>query len=140
MANENKTRMLREIAQYYGLQKNADFARFFGLEPATAVMRFKNGFIDFEQVYEKCPDISPEWLLNGGQGPMLRKERDGFIASQNTNIGDNAKQQVVVSEAEGIRTAIEALEKERQSHARTQTALAKAQEQVSDLIAILNNR
>ena len=131
MGNENKTRMLREIAKHYGIERNVDFAQFFELEPATSFQRFKNGFIDFEQVYEKCPDISPDWLLNGGQGPMLRKDREN--GSHNINIGEQANQHISVQDCENLRMALEALSRE-------QAASARAQEQVSALIELLGKK
>ena len=63
MTQEKGTEILRQISDYYGITRNVDFAKFFGLSIQTAFQRMKNGFVDFEQIYAKCPDISPDWML-----------------------------------------------------------------------------
>ena len=130
MTNEKGTEMLKQIAEYYGISKNSDFAKFFGLSIQTSFQRFKNGFIDFEQIYAKCPDISPDWLLSGGEGPMLRSERGEMIASQNSNIGGGTQSVSVVQSDKNTESLLKALAKE-------QETLARSQEQVSNLIELL---
>jgi len=129
MTQEQKIEILKKVADYYGVSKNVDFARFFGLSEPTAFNRLKVGYIDYEQVYEKCPEISADWLLSG-EGPMLKADRDKMVASQNTNIGEGAKQNVSVIESKAVQDALHAL-------AREQEALARAQEQISGLIELL---
>ena len=129
MTQEQRIDILKKLSDYYGISKNVDFARFFGLSEPTAFNRLKVGYIDFEQVYEKCPDISADWLLSG-EGPMLKKDRDNIVASQNTNIGEGANQNVSVVESRAVQDALAAL-------AREQEALGKAQDQISGLIEIL---
>ena len=129
MTSEKGVEMLRQIAEYYGITKNSKFAEFFGLSIQTSFQRLKKGFLDFEQIYAKCPDISPDWLLSGGEGPMLRSERREVVASNNNNIGDGTQSVSVVND-KNLETALAALEKE-------QEALARSQAQVSDLIALL---
>lgn len=130
MANERKVEMLKQIAEYYGITRNVDFARFFGLGEVTAFNRLKQGIIDYEEVYAKCPDISADWLLSGGEGPMLRADRDREIyerggsqekgeAGKNCNLEDRLKD------------AMDALTREQES-------LARSQEHISGLIAALN--
>lgn len=129
MTKEKRIEVLTKIAEYYGISRNVDFARFFGLSEPTAFNRMKTGYIDFEDVYEKCPDISPDWLLSG-EGPMLRAEREEAIASKNTNIGEGANQSVSIVESKTVQDALQAL-------AREQEAVARAQEQVTGLIELL---
>lgn len=124
MTNEKGTEMLRQIAEYYGITKNSDFAKFFGLSIQTSFQRFKNGFVDFEQIYEKCPDISPDWLLSGGEGPMLRSERDAAIARE-TQVA--AAPAVDRKSLEQMQVALD----------KAQDALANSQSQVSGLIELL---
>lgn len=129
MTQEQGIAILRQIADYYGISKNSDFAKFFGLSIQTSFQRFKHGFVDFEQIYAKCPDISPDWLLSGGEGPMLRSERGEIIGSMNNNTG-NGNQTVQVEMSRNLDSALESL-------AREQEALARSQEQVSNLIELL---
>ena len=132
--NSNKVRMLRQIAEYYHITRNVDFAKFFGISGPTAFARLKSGSIDFEEIYNKCPDISAEWLLNGGEGPMLKSERIAkIVASQNTNIGTGANQYISMIESEALKNATAAL-------AREQEALAKSQEHISGLIDALSKK
>lgn len=128
MTPEKGQEMLKQIAEYYGISKNSDFAKFFNLSIQTSFQRLKNGTLDYEQIYAKCPDISPDWLLSGGEGPMLRSERGDVVASQNTNIGGT--QSVSVASDKNLESALNAL-------AREQEALANSQKQVSDLIGLL---
>lgn len=132
MAPEKGQEMLRQIADYYGISKNSDFAKFFNLSIQTSFQRLKNGTLDYEQIYARCPDISPDWLLSGGEGPMLRSEREEVIGSQNTNNG-NGNQSVSVVSNKNLESALNAL-------AREQEALANSQKQVSDLIGILASK
>ena len=129
MTQERRVEKLKQIAEYYGISRNVDFAKFFGISEPTAFNRMKMGVLDFEEIYSKCPDISADWLL-GDEGPMLRVDRDKNLASNNTNIGDNAKQSVSVVEGEALKNALEALHRE-------QDALARSQEQISGLIEVL---
>ena len=129
---ERKVEMLKQLADYYGIGKNVDFARFFGLSEPTAFNRLKAGVIDFEEIYEKCPAISADWLLSG-EGPMLKAEREKTVVSNNANIGDGANQNIAVVESKAIQEALQALSKE-------QDALARAQDQISGLIELLKAR
>ena len=132
MTKERKIEMLRQLADYYGISKNVDFARFFGISEPTSFNRLKMGVIDFEEIYAKCPEISADWLLSG-EGPMLKTERDKLVASQNTNIGEGANQNVSVVECQAVKDALVALGRE-------QEALGKAQDQISGLIEILRSK
>lgn len=124
----DKGLMLKEIREYYKLYKNIDFAQFFGLSEQNAYSWTKRGFMDIELVYEKCPDIDPEWLLsNGEKGQMLRKDN-----SQNV-IGDNnttANGDINGASNEALNKALDALAQE-------QKMCAKFQEQHDAFIEIL---
>ena len=135
MELETRISMMKQIADYYGIKRNVDYAKFFEISEPLAFNRVKTGYMDFEEIYNRCPDISAEWLLSGGHGPMLRTEREAMIASQNTNIGDGANQHVSVGDGKRLEEALAAL-------AREQEALARAQEQISGLIDIIrgNNK
>ena len=137
---QRKIEMLRQISEHYGISKNSDFAKFFGLTIQTAFQRLKNGSIDYEQIYEKCPDISPDWLLSCGEGPMLRKDREParkdeemqgpVLASFEKMKELEEKMHVKDKELEEI---LEALRREQVMHTTTQV-------QMSGLIDILKNK
>ena len=127
---EQKIEMLRQICEHYGLKRNVDFAKFFEISEPTAFMRQKSGYLDFEEIYRRCPEISSDWLLSGGEGPMLRADREENIGSNNTNIGDGANQSVSVVESNNMEKVLAALANE-------QEATKRAQEQVTALIQLL---
>lgn len=121
MTDQKKAEMLRQIAEYYHITRNVDFAKFFGISEPLAFSRMKNGYLDYEEIYNRCPDISADWLLSGGEGPMLRAER-----KEGTQRGEPSG-----ADRQSLRDAMEALAKE-------QAALATAQEHISALISVLN--
>ena len=99
----------------------------------------KQGILAYEDIYRLCPDISPDWLLSGGEGPMLRADR--IENNGNLNIGGNgAKQYFRTQESESVKKALDALENEQKALAREQEALARSQEQVTGLIQVLQNK
>ena len=126
--NMEKTEMLRQIAAHYHLERNIDFARFFGITAGTANQQRQQGILKYEDIYRLCPDISPDWLLSGGEGPMLRADR--IENSGNLNFGDNVRQDI--NDSRAIKDALDSLRRE-------QEALARSQEQVSCLITLLQS-
>lgn len=134
-----KTDMLKQIAEYYGLTKNMDFARFFEISDQNAYIKRKTGVLDFEEIYKRCPDISPDWLLSRGEGPMLRADR--IENSGNISIGNNTRQILrTTHETETMKKALDAVTKGQEALEREQNALKTAQEQISGLIAILSQK
>ena len=123
----DKGLMLKEIRNYYKLHRNIDFAQKFGLTEQNAYSWTKRGFLDLELVYERCPEIDPEWLLSGGEkGEMLRKD------NAQTVIGDNNKTANgnITEQSEALDKALEALREE-------QKLCSKFQEQQDRFIALL---
>ena len=67
-----KKELIGRIAEHYDIERNADFADYFGIPRQNAVYWLRGGY-DIYAVYQKCPEINPEWLLSGGEvGEMLR--------------------------------------------------------------------
>lgn len=98
-----KQEQIRAIAEHYGLTRNSDFARFFGISEQAAYQQQKQGIIKYEEVYRRCPDLSPDWLLNGGEGPMLRADR--IENNGNFGFGDHVRQNLHIRESESLSTA-----------------------------------
>lgn len=118
----DKREMLQEIAKHYGLERNIEFAKYFGITPQSAYARMTKGIMDLEEIYEKCPEISPDWLLSRGEkGPMLR-----------TGGSEPAtrKEEENPQDKKNLEAALEALAEE-------QNSVRRAQEQVSGLIELL---
>ena len=141
-----KTDMLKEIAAYYHIEKNADFARFFEISEQTAFQRRKQGILMYEDIYQRCPDISPDWLLSGGEGPMLRQERIENNTG-NLNFGNYSRQVFRTHESESMKKALDILKTEQEAVVREQEAVVReqmtvqrAQEQITGLIQILQTK
>ena len=130
-----KTDMLRSIAEHYKIERNAEFARFFGITPQAAFSRMKQGIIDFEEIYEKCPDISPDWLLSRGEnGPMLRAEcvTGGVFSPVSVTHSEPPHKTVTL--------ALESLTREQEALQREQVALSRSQDQITGLIEIIKGK
>ncbi len=124
-----KTDMWTAIREYYGLKRNVEFARYFGISDQAANGWMKGGKLDCELVYRRCPEISPEWLLSQGEvGPMLRPTTQNIQGDNNTQVGGNYK-----AECNGtIKKALNMIAAEQESN-------KKLQEQNSSLITIIAN-
>lgn len=114
----DKGLLLKEIREHYKLHKNIDFAQFFGLSEQNAYSWTKRGFMDIELVYEKCPDIDPEWLLsNGEKGKMLRRDN---VQNVNGNNNTTANGDINGAPNEALNKALDALAEEQKMCARFQ--------------------
>ena len=72
----NKEQIINEIAKHYHLTRNVDVAEFFGISQQSSVAWMKGGYNIYE-VYKRCPDINPYWLLSMGEdGEMLRPSEE----------------------------------------------------------------
>ena len=72
----DRRQIINMIAEHYNITRNIDFAKFFDMLPQSA-QAWRNGRYDVYEVYRRCPDIHPEWLLSLGKvGPMLRPEAE----------------------------------------------------------------
>lgn len=126
----DKKLVLNEIRNYYGLEKNTDFAKFFGLSDQNAYSWTKRGYIDYELVYEKCPEINPEWLLSCGEkGPMLKSAITQEIK------GDNNTQVA----GDSIGPSDETLSKTLDALSAEQDRCTKLQHQIDTLLDIVRN-
>lgn len=120
----DKRQMLNELRRHYNLPRNAEFAEFFGISPQNAYTWMKRGTFDAEIVYEKCPEVSADWILSG-EGEMLRPVSQVINGGENnSNIAGN-----VINE--GTKELVMALE-------RQQTMTIKAQEHIDSLIKVID--
>lgn len=122
MARLTKQEMWEQILDFYKLRRNVKAAEFFGVTPQTMYSRVKAGNIDFEEIYAKCPRISPDWLLSGGEGNIARDEREGSEAAKKAE-----------ANSPSVKAALEALRAE-------QDAMRRAQDQISGLIELLREK
>ncbi|MFE3849122.1 helix-turn-helix domain-containing protein [Flavobacterium sp. LB3P45] len=68
----DKTLMLNMLQNYYGLNKDIDFASLLGISSQVLSNWKKRNTFDAELIYTKCLNINPEWLLTGN-GDMFKK-------------------------------------------------------------------
>ena len=115
-----KNLILTEIREHYGLHKMVDFARFFDISPQLANSWLGRDTLDYQAIYQKCPDINPDWLLSGGEGVMLRED-----------VKREAESKKAAANGEALGNALEALREE-------QAISRRAQEQADRLIGIVD--
>ena len=73
-----KTEILETLINYYSDGNKAKFAAMIGITPQLLSNWIKRDTLDYEQVYNGCPNLSGDWLLSG-EGSIERK------CSQNDN-------------------------------------------------------
>lgn len=124
-----KQEMWSAIRAHYNLKRNVDVARFFEVTDQVANGWTKKGIFDCEEVYRRCPDISPEWILSQGEkGPMLRPVSQSINGDHNTQVGGDYKQEC----NDSIRHALTLVATEQEN-------TRKLQEQNAALIDIIAN-
>ena len=120
--------MWNAIREYYGLKRNHDVAEFFEISDQAANGWTKGGIMHYEEIYRRCPEISPEWLLSQGEvGTMLRTATQSIHGDNNTQVGGDYRQ-----DNESIKKALSLLENEQENS-------RKIQEQNMALIEIIAN-
>lgn len=65
--------MLNMLQNYYGLNKDIEFASLLGISSQVLSNWKKRNTFDAELIYTKCLNINPDWLLTGN-GDMFRNE------------------------------------------------------------------
>lgn len=91
----DKKEMLEQMIDYYADGNKSKFAAMLGIKPQTVNSWLIRNSYDAELIYSKCLNISPNWLLSGGAGDMLRnKQNPNSISTQGdfspAAIGGNA--------------------------------------------------
>lgn len=69
----DKVSILQTLIEQYCGGNKAKFARMVGTTPQAINGWFTRKSFDLELVYSKCENLSGDWLLNGGIGPMMRQ-------------------------------------------------------------------
>ena len=94
-----KKDMLERLIAHFCNGNKAQFAFLLGVRPQTINTWIGRNTFDAELIYSKCEIISGDWLLNGGQGEMLRSSIDTALSltattggqiSGNTTLGSGA--------------------------------------------------
>lgn len=73
--NIDKSLILNELKKHYNFKKEVDFASFLGIKPQTLASWHSRNVFDIEILYEKCNDISPDFLFTG-KGDVKRLSSD----------------------------------------------------------------
>lgn len=81
-----KKDILETLVNYYCDGNKANFAKMIDITPQLLSNWIKRNTLDFEQVYSRCPGLSGDWLLSGGEGEMIRNN------SQNDNKQNDNKE------------------------------------------------
>ena len=95
--------MIENLVNHYTDGNKAQFAKIIGISPQTLSKWIGRKTFDAELLYRNCLGLSADWLLNGGEGDMLRTistiisadrgsiAAGGSITGTTTTIGDVAK-------------------------------------------------
>lgn len=67
----NKKERLEAIIGHYSNGKPSVFAKWIGVAPSTISSWLSRDTLDYDLIFAKCENLSPEWLLSG-QGSMLK--------------------------------------------------------------------
>ncbi len=82
----DKKNRLEAIIKHYSNGKPSIFATYLGVAPSTISSWLSRNTIDYDLIFAKCENISPEWLLTG-EGEMLRPEQSTPTAVPATQPG-----------------------------------------------------
>ncbi len=82
----DKKNRLQSIIDYYSHGKPSVFAGFLGVAPSTISSWLSRDTLDYDLVFAKCENISPEWLLTG-KGEMLKNSKPIAKHCNNPNEG-----------------------------------------------------
>lgn len=77
----SKTERLEQLIDYYSEGKPTLFAQKIGVAPSTISSWLARNTLDYDLIFAKCEDISPEWLLTG-HGNMIKQEEEDFEITQ----------------------------------------------------------
>lgn len=67
----NKKERLNVLIDHYSDGKPTQFAKYIGVAPSTISSWLSRCTFDYDLLFAKCENISPDWLLSG-TGPMLK--------------------------------------------------------------------
>ena len=81
----NKGDMLECLINYYTDGNKAKFSSMLGVKPQTVSAWIARNTFDAEVLYAKCEGVSAEWLLNGGEGEMLKAQQSADAPSKDFN-------------------------------------------------------
>ncbi len=79
-----KKERLEAIIEQYSSGKPSVFAKLMGVAPSTISSWLSRDTMDYDLIFAKCENISPEWLLTG-KGSMLKGTEDTPIAHYTDN-------------------------------------------------------
>lgn len=83
-----KTKIINELINFYCNGDNGQFAEKLGIARTTLSSWKARNTFDPELVFSKCENINAEWLLNGGEGEMLKNKTPVFsgVGSDKNNV------------------------------------------------------
>lgn len=81
----SKKRKLEELINHYSGGKPTIFAKYIGVAPSTISSWLSRDTMDYDLLYAKCENLSPEWLLSG-EGEMIKSYDCDLSPSDNATV------------------------------------------------------
>ncbi|MES5167829.1 hypothetical protein ABVC73_04740 [Prevotella melaninogenica] len=142
--------MVENLVNYYTDGNKAQFAKMVGISPQTLSKWICRKTFDAELLYQKCSNLSADWLLSNGNGEMIRTrnaiisaDRGGIAAGGNINsgttMGDGARSTITNNYGETCNNGepLPIVQTLTESVATLTRELETSQEQKSRLIGII---
>ena len=84
-----KKERLEALIDYYTKGNQRKFADLLGVTPQTVSAWLSRNTFDAEMIYQKCLNVSGDWLLSG-EGPMIKSNQQNadthFVDSDNSEL------------------------------------------------------
>ena len=93
-----KKERLEAIITHYCDGKPTVFAKYIGVAPSTISSWLARDTFDYELLFAKCEQISPDWLLTG-KGDMLRSTHADTSERTPRQLRDNSERRNTGNEA-----------------------------------------
>lgn len=94
----DKTLILKQIQDYYGLKKDADFARMLDIKPQTLSSWYSRNTFDADLLFAKCVEIDGNFILSGKEPierPCTKNKEITNKKNDSVNVSENTEKQKI---------------------------------------------
>lgn len=94
----NKKQRLESMIDHYCAGKPTAFAKYLGVAPSTISSWLSRDTLDYDLIFAKCVEISPNWLLSGVGAMLKTDDANNSIVSSDCRYKEDAIGSAMVSE------------------------------------------